>query len=207
MTSTIAAPWERNRPVARLTAAIVELKRKTAKMLVDAAVSLGGMLEDVKQRLPHGEWNRWLATGVHIDQRTAERYMAMYRWKRASPREFAKVHDLDISKVYRVMPLSPELRRRLYDRAIPIPDTPVRLTLREMTVAQLNDVIRGFGTTPAREDPVPKLLQGARHRVASLRAHTDELIEHAADVDPDAIAELHAELLEVAERLEGAFGL
>lgn len=203
----VVTPWERNPAVVRLTRSIRSLERKTARAMVDAVMRLGEMLTKVNEELPHGEWRRWLDQAVRIKPSTAQRYMAVYAWARTKPREWRNVADLSITKIYRLLPLEPEQRRRLYRRPVPIPGTVRRLPLGEMTVAELDRVIRDLTAPSPTGDPVPRLLKGAHHRLAGLRAHADELIEHRTDVDPEAIAALHEDLLELTQRLEAAFEL
>ena len=207
VSGTLAAPWRRNRTVVRLTRAIVALDQKTATTVVEAVLELGRMLLRVKDELPHGEWAKWLSEGVRLEQNTAARYMAVSAWAMARPREFAKFRALSISKIYRLLALEPEQRRALHGRALAVPGTDRRLMISEMTLAQFDRVIRDLTAPPPPADPVPKLLQGARHRFGALQAYAAELIEHGADVDPEQVADLHAGLVELAERLESAFGL
>jgi hypothetical protein len=114
---------------------------------------------------------------------------------------------VSITKVYRLLQLAPDDRRRLVDRRVRIPDTDLRLRLEEMTMAHLDRVIRDMITPPPAEDPVPELLRAARHRLAGFEAQAAELIEHRADVDPADIAALHTQLVDVTHRLERAFRL
>lgn len=205
--STVATPWERNASVVRLTRAITALDKRTAKVVVDAVLELGRMLGAARDELPHGEWLRWLAEGVRMDVETVRRYIAVHEWSHTRPRDFARFKDLSISKLYRLLKLQPQDRRRLHGRRLAIPGSNERLTLDAMTLTQLDRVIRDLRAAPPSSDPVPKLLQGARSRFAGLQAHCDELIEHQGDVDPDAIAQLHEDLLGLAERLESTFDL
>lgn len=206
---TVATPWERNDAVLKLTRAIQALDRATKATYVANVVRLGGLLVEVRQLLPEGEWTRWLAHGVHFDERTAYRYLAVHAWATRYPTEFGKVKELDITKIYALLPLDRDLRRRLYDRAIAIPKTRLKLTLHEMNGPQLGRVIKDLTATPDDEDhdPVPELLQATRHRLAALQANTHQLIEHAADIDRDTIVDLYNDLLEVADQLERAFDL
>jgi hypothetical protein len=80
VTTTVAAPWQRNRKVVNLTKAIRALDKKTAKMFVDAVVKIGRMLADAREELPHGEWLAWLDNGVFYAHRTASRYIAVAQW-------------------------------------------------------------------------------------------------------------------------------
>ena len=205
--TTVATPWERNAVVVELTERIRAVDRETKAALVHGVVELGRLLFEVQQLIPYGEWTRWLSEGVHIEPRTATRYMQVSQWAASAPQEFAKVEDLDITKIYRLLSLEPQVRRRLYDRPIRIPASGVRLRLPEMTVPQLDDVIRDLTARPPEQDPVPKLVQGARHRVAALQAHAEQLIEHGDHIDPETIAELHEDLLQVAQSLQDAFDL
>ena len=48
------------------------------QMLLDGAIEAGGILQDVKAALPHGEFKIWVETNAGFNIRTAQRYMKIY---------------------------------------------------------------------------------------------------------------------------------
>jgi len=46
-----------------------------ARMSVDRAIEIGGLLVGVKERLEHGQWLPWLASNTQLSPKTAQRYM------------------------------------------------------------------------------------------------------------------------------------
>jgi hypothetical protein len=53
---------------------------KTGRLVLELAIEAGTILCQVKQLLPHGEWQKWLAENVNgISDRTAEKYMKLAR--------------------------------------------------------------------------------------------------------------------------------
>ena len=207
LAADVVIPWRDDPVVTRTTEKIIALDRRTARTFVSGIVRIGAMLRTMRDRLPHGEFEEWLEEGVHIEPRTARRYIGVSEWATDRPDEFAKVQALSVTKLYRLLSVEPEVRRTLYDRRLAIPGTTKRLHLADMTVDHLERVLGDLAPAPPRTNPVPKLLKAARSRIAGLDATTTELIAHQRRVDDEAIAEIHAELMEVAERIEEAFGL
>jgi hypothetical protein len=143
-------------------------------------------------------------SSVFYAYRTAIRYVAVAEWARTRPREFARVADLSITKIYRLLRIDPELRRRLVGRRHLVPSTNRRQPLAEMTIVQLDEVIDSFTTGPPPDDPLPHLVQATRNRFANLQANVDELLAHEDRVDPDVLVEFHTAAVELTDRLATA---
>jgi hypothetical protein len=47
---------------------------------VDAGVECGRRLQAIRERLPHGQWGKWIGSRWDYDQRTAERYMSLAQY-------------------------------------------------------------------------------------------------------------------------------
>lgn len=205
MVAEVVTPWREDRVVLRTTEKLRALDQRTAGVVADAVVKMGVMIQQTRERLAHGQFLDWLDGGVHIEVRTAQRFMAVAQWALDRPGEFAKVKALSISKIYRLLTVPPDIRRTLYGRRLAIPGTDKRLYLADMSARQLDRVIDDLAPAPPPRSPVPALMKATRHRIDALEALTSDLIAHKRDVDPDDIADVHTDLVALADALEDAF--
>ncbi len=49
-----------------------------ARMVLDKAIEAGGILHEVKAKLPHGDFSAWIETNTGFNIRTAQRYMKIH---------------------------------------------------------------------------------------------------------------------------------
>ncbi len=55
------------------------IRRQTAAQVLFAAVDIGRLLCEAKDKLPHGEWGPWLQDNFKLSQSSANNYMKLYR--------------------------------------------------------------------------------------------------------------------------------
>jgi len=98
---------DRPEPVAPIVAPIARLTAVTQAILTrfnggDARirVELGGVLREVRGRLPHGQWLDWLDATVPSTHRAAQNYIELAKWAETSPALFERVAPLGASKVF-----------------------------------------------------------------------------------------------------------
>lgn len=72
--SGVLAPKE-GRDIEVITREILDAKRRGG----EAILTIGRCLTEAKQTLPHGEWLPWLNERVEFSERTARRFMKLYR--------------------------------------------------------------------------------------------------------------------------------
>ena len=209
LVSEVDRPWESDPRVVRLTAQIRNLQAKAAMTVVRAIVQIGDRLQQIERRLSHGQWGRWCATQVPWSTSTIANYIELSRWAAKHPAELERLQHLGPSKLYLLMPLSAGHRRRLTGAAaLAIPGGRHDKTIDVMTVGELRRVIGDdLATPPVPRPPIDELVQGLRHKIAGLDASADLLIARKGEVDPDAAAELHGLLVELADALADAFAL
>ncbi len=202
-------PWENDPRVVRLTDQIRTLQGKAATAVVRAIVQIGDRLQQIQRRLSHGQWRRWCASEVPWSTSTIANYIALSQWAAQQPGELERLQHLGPSKLYLLMPLASAQRRRLTGAAaLAIPGRAGKKTIDVMTVGELARVIGDdLATPPVPRAPIDQLVQGVRHKIAGLDASTDLLIARKSEVDPDAAAQLHAALVELADELAEAFSL
>ena len=87
---------------------------------VGKAIEIGGLLEDQKQELPHGEWGRWAQQNLPFTLRTATNYMNCFRHRDRLKSESVS----DLASAYKLLtapsetPVSNETRLDQYARDI-----------------------------------------------------------------------------------------
>ncbi|SFH36493.1 Protein of unknown function [Desulfotomaculum arcticum] len=119
-----------------LTTEILILKQQTAQHIIE----IGKRLIAVKEKLPHGEWGKWLEEKVDFSYRQAARFMQVAN-------EFSNVPTLaglSASKVYALLDLPRE------DREEFIQSNPVdEMTTRELqqTVKEKNEALKKLKAT------------------------------------------------------------
>lgn len=201
--------WQSDARVVALTRQINTLQRDAAERVVNAVVAIGGRIAEVRARLPHGQWQHWVAEAVPFTARTVTNYMALAAWAEARPQEVERLAWLGPSKLYLLAGLPLASRRRLTSsRAFTFADGREK-TVGMMTVPEFIEAIveeRGLAIAPARP-PIGRVLGKMRHRIAGLEAIVEELGRRRAEVGEQEALEMRNELVELVEALDGAFGL
>jgi hypothetical protein len=202
---TVVRPWRDIPAVVTATESILRTHAATGRATTKAVLAIGRQIAKVRAQLPEGEFVRWAREGVPFDVRTAQNYLGLAAWAESEPETVKSLAHLGPSKLYRIAALPPARRRKFVPGVmLRIPGGPKK-TLELATVAELDRAIGGL--IPAAPPPaVDKIVVAYRHRVASLGALTDQLVAHAAEVDPHVAHELLAEVQAIAHALDDAFG-
>lgn len=210
---TIAAPpeWQQSREAQRLTKEILALQRDAGAKVAATVVAMGAKMRQIQAALEPGQWLSWLATAVPFDRRTVSNYMRLSEWAEEDPREVSRLEHLGPTKLYMLAPLTPERRRELTSRGVPlvIPGHERPKTIEVMTTVELGRVIGGLTTRPSPKKPIGRLVQGLRHRIAGVDAVAEEMVRRKDEVDEELVETVETmmeELRAVLEELEGAFG-
>ncbi len=203
------AGWQSDARVVSLTQQINTLQRDASQRVVNAIVAIGGRIAEVRARLPHGQWQHWVAEAVPFTARTVTNYMALAAWADARPQEVDRLAGLGPSKLYLLAGLPLASRRRLTSsRAFAFADGREK-TVGLMTVPELVEAIgeeRGLAIPEARP-PIGRVLGKMRHRIAGLEAIVEQLGNRRDEVGEEEALEMRNELVELVEALDGAFGL
>ncbi len=203
-------PWERRPQVVALTRQVLRLQQVTASTVVESIVAIGDAILEIREELPHGQWERWRKEAVPFAAQTIANYMALARWAEARPAEVEKLAHLGPSKLYLLLPLESAVRRKLTSKRAHVLPGGAKKTIDVMTVAELGQVIAAgpralAASEPAR--PIREVVRRIRHRIAGLDAMTEALTQRHAEVEPEVAQELHTSLLELADAVGEAFGL
>lgn len=199
--------WQRNREVQRLTREILALQRGAATTVVAAFVAMGERMRRIRKALGHGQWLEWVQSAVPIDARTITRAMRLSEWAEQNPRELTRLQHLGPTKLAMLAPLPPERRRELTGRVpLVIPGHVRPKTIDVITTMELAQVIGGLVARPAAKQPIAKVVQGLRHRIAGMDAVADELVRRRDEVEEEQASAVLEALRAVLEELEAAFG-
>lgn len=192
----------KHKAVVQLTEAIVALEKSAAMGDVEARVEIGGMLAELRDLLPHGEWLRWLDSDVPFTPRIAQVYMHLHAWAQTHQVTFQRIAPLGASKVYLLMRQPGKVLAALLSQdRHRVPDTGKLRTLEGMTFKELLSVVqkKGGSRTLSAAD---RALSSYRRRVHALVRATDSLVEHAAALPAPDVRDLAATLREAADALE-----
>lgn len=200
-------PWERRPKVVQLTQQVLRLSAVTAATVVTSLIAIGEAMAEIRDALPHGQWERWRDQAVPFSAQTIANYMALARWAETRPGEVQRLSPLGPSKLYLIIPLSTPVRRRLLRRRTHELADGTRKSLELLTVTQLARVIaeENEALPERRALPISRVVSQVRRRVAGLDALTSDLAERCDEVEAEDARELHAELMRVAATLESAF--
>ena len=103
---TMAKPVE-GRTIETITDEILDAQRRGG----EAILTIGRCLIEAKDMLPHGEWLPWLNERVEFSERTARRFMKLYRECSNRP----ALADLGASKALALLALPPEEREQFME--------------------------------------------------------------------------------------------
>jgi hypothetical protein len=198
--------------VVRLTDEITRLQASAARKVADAVLQIGRRMERIRERLAHGEWERWVEDATPWSLRTVVNYLGLARWATEHPADFDRFRQLGPSKLYQLAaapsPVIAKLKARKRHR---VPDRDEPRTLELMTTADLSRVIGDLvGRAPPPDvEPVSikTIVGGYRRGLDKLQDGTTTLVNRSDEVDRDDAAAMHGELVKMAKQLARAFRL
>lgn len=195
--------------VARLTAQAKALLTQWNGGDARTRVALGGVLQQVRDRLEHGAWLGWLEGTVPFTARSALNYIELSGWANANGAAFERVAPLGASKVYLMSKLPPaQLEQLLAKPDHLVPGTRRRTTLALMKYAEFMKLLLQ-GNRPAAPpiDPMVALLGDARSSAKKTIKLMKLLIANKQALDNDAVEDLHDDLVVALQKLSSAFKL
>ena len=206
---------DRPEPVAPIVAPIARLTAVTQAILTrfnggDARirVELGGVLREVRGRLPHGQWLDWLDATVPSTHRAAQNYIELAKWAEASPM-LERVAPLGASKVFLISRVpQPIAERLLASPTHVVPGTRRKTTLSLMKYPEfLKVILRASRPQPPEQDPMVVLVRDARSSVKKTIKLLKLLSANKQAVDEDVAKALHKDLTKALQALSKAFRL
>lgn len=152
-----------------LTAQIVLLKHQTACNIFE----MGRRLQEVQDRLPHGEWLNWLKSKVEFSERTAQRFMKVAR----ECGNTTALSHLGPTKVFLLLDLPVEERESFATQPHVLPSGETK-TIDEMTSREMERVLR----EKREADEAVRLAEEARLRAVADRDLADQATNEAREL-------------------------
>ena len=80
-----------------------------ARAAMNQALIVGGLLNEAKSQVPHGEWDAWLTTHCKVAPRTARAYMRLAKqWPQLPEPKRQRVADLPVREAVRAIAMKPD---------------------------------------------------------------------------------------------------
>lgn len=138
-----------------------------------AFIEIGRRLSAVKSRLEHGQWLEWLAEGVDMSERGAERYMQIAREWGDNPTALA---DLGATKALSLLTLPREERQPFIEAAHTVTgkNGPEEKTVSEMSTRQLQEALSALKQAQKERDAALAAKQEAENRAMDAEQHAED---------------------------------
>ena len=185
--SGVLAPKE-GRGIEAITQEILDAKRRGG----EAILTIGRCLTEAKQAIPHGEWLPWLNERVEFSERTARRFMKLYREGSNRP----ALADLGASKALMLLAL-PDSERDQFMEDHNVIDMSARQL--EQAIKDRDEARKAAETAQAEASAAEQARAKMAEDMALLNARlsgAQEDREQAAQ----AVARLEAQLAELKEK-------
>lgn len=185
--SGVLAPKE-GRDIEVITREILDAKRRGG----EAILTIGRCLTEAKQTLPHGEWLPWLNERVEFSERTARRFMKLYRECSNRP----ALADLGASKALMLLALPDSERDQFMEDHNVI----------DMSARQLEQAIKDRDEARKAAETAQAEASAAEQARAKMEADMKLLNARLSGAQEDreqasqAVARLEAQLAELKEK-------
>jgi hypothetical protein len=200
--------WREDATVVRLTERILKVDTQDKLQRVAKAVTIGGLLAEVRARLPPGTWLAWIEDAVPYARRTVFVYIELEALSRTHAEDFVRFRHLGPSKLHRILSQPARIRRHIRERVrLRIPGLDEPKPLDRMTLRELDLVIRDLAPTPPPANPIGQVMTAYAGRLDAIDTKTDLLIERAREVDRDEARALRDRLDAIARKLEHGLDL
>ena len=194
--------------VAQIATEINTIKRQSAQTMLQAAVEIGRLLCEAKEKVPYGSWGDWLQSNVDYSVSNANNMMRLYN-------EYMKAEQIDMfgdngwdlfeglsmSKVLALLPLPPHERKEMIEQN----------NVEEMSVRELQAAVKAREDAEKRAqelaDRVTKL-EDAEERAAAAEAKADDFegrwktVKSAWEKETEAADKLERDLLKADDEIE-----
>jgi hypothetical protein len=192
--------------VAERTETVLQLLQEGGEKDVYARAKVGGILREVRDHLPYGNWLRWIVEQLPFTGRTARRAITLHAYQQKDHALFDKVAPLGVAKAYLLMTLHKTTTQQILKTKHTIPSTGARKAVRQMSFPELLEIVSKVSALPA-SDPAAALVGSYRRQVRRLIHTLDALVDNRAHIREDEVEELHDTLLTATEQFARAFEL
>ncbi len=160
------------RSAERIAMEINIIKERAARDLLSAAVDVGRLLCEAKDKVPHGEWGNWLSENVSYSVSNANNMMRLYQEQQAtaqidmfSNNDFSMFEGMSPSQVLALLPVPREERAKFIEES----------GAKEMSVREIKEAVK------ARED-AEKRAEEAEQRAKQAEERAGRAEQNAEDI-------------------------
>lgn len=165
-------PTVSERSVERIALEINVIKERAARDLLAAAVDVGRLLCEAKEKVPHGEWGKWLEENVSYSVSNANNMMRLFQEQQASAQidmfsnnDFAMFEGMSPSQVLALLPVPRAERAKFIEES----------GAKDMSVREIKEAVK------AREN-AEKRAEEAEARAADAEKREKDAISRSEDL-------------------------
>lgn len=149
------------------------IKQRAARDLLAAAVEVGRLLCEAKEKVPYGEWGEWLEQNVSYSVSNANNMMRLYQEQQSMAQldmfgnnDFSVFEGMSPSQVLALLPVPREERAKFIEET----------GAKEMSVREIKEAVKGREEAEKRAEEAEKRAADAeqRERDAAARAEKAE---------------------------------
>ena len=161
------------RSVEAIALEINVIKERAARDLLAAAVEVGRLLCEAKEKVPYGEWGEWLEQNVSYSVSNANNMMRLYQEQQSMAQldmfgnnDFSVFEGMSPSQVLALLPVPREERAKFIEET----------GAKEMSVREIKEAVKGREEAEKRAEEAEKRAADAeqRERDAAARAEKAE---------------------------------
>ena len=156
----------------RIAVEINVIKERAARDLLAAAVDVGRLLCEAKEKVAHGEWGEWLEKNVAYSVSNANNMMRLYQEQQASAQidmfadnAFAMFEGMTPSQVLALLPVPRHERAKFIEES----------GAREKSVREIKEAVKARENAEKRAEEVEKRLVEAEKREKAALEHGENL--------------------------------
>ncbi|MFW5916484.1 MAG: DUF3102 domain-containing protein [Bacteroidota bacterium] len=176
---------------------INDIKDRTRRMLLYNSIEIGRRLCEAKEKVPHGEWGKWLEESVDYSQSTANNLMRIF--KEYSPKQMNLLDNEVKSQTFGKLSYSqavallgvPEEDREEFVEEHDVP---------EMSVRELKEVIKERDQALEEKEQVEEELEKVQEKASEKEEKAKEFLEEKQKAENELL-EIEKEKKEAKKRM------
>ncbi len=187
-------PTAPERSVERIAMEINVIKERAARDLLSAAVEVGRLLCEAKDKLPYGEWGEWLAENVSYSVSNANNMMRLYLEQQElaqldmfQSNDFSMFEGMSPSQVLALLPVPRAERAKFIEES----------GAKEMSVREIKEAVKAREEAEKRAEEAERKATEAEEKLET--AETLLELVKSTSVPQEEIGRIKAEALENAK--------
>lgn len=166
-------PTVSERSVERIALEINVIKERAARDLLSAAVEVGRLLCEAKEKLPFGEWGEWLEKNVSYSVSNANNMMRLYQEQQSMAQldmfgnnDFSVFEGMSPSQVLALLPVPRAERAKFIEET----------GAKEMSVRELKEAVKARENAEKRAEEAEKRAADAEKRESKQKEREEDLL-------------------------------